>query len=44
VARISVTYGWRGVFIALTVVTVLSALAAGYLFLYQRSAGRKLAA
>lgn len=35
VARISVAFGWRGVFIALAVVTGLSALAAGFLFFYQ---------
>jgi sugar phosphate permease len=36
VARLSVHFGWRGVFVALAIVTALSALAAGYLFLYQR--------
>jgi sugar phosphate permease len=35
VARISVAFGWRGVFIALAVVSALSAAAAGYLFLHQ---------
>jgi OPA family glycerol-3-phosphate transporter-like MFS transporter len=36
VARLSVGFGWRGVFVALTVVTALSALAAGFLYLHQR--------
>lgn len=36
VARLSVAFGWRGVFLALMLVTVLSALAAGYLFIHQR--------
>jgi OPA family glycerol-3-phosphate transporter-like MFS transporter len=36
IARLSVAFGWRGVFVALTGVTVLSALAAGYLYLHQR--------
>ena len=36
VARLSVAFGWRGVFIALAVVSAFSALAAGYLFAYQR--------
>jgi len=44
VARLSGSFGWRGVFIAMTIVTALSALAAGYLFAYQRSSRRKLAA
>ena len=35
VARISVRFGWRGVFVSLAFVSALSALAAGYLFLYQ---------
>jgi sugar phosphate permease len=35
VARLAVAFGWRGVFVALAVVSALSALAAGYLFLYQ---------
>jgi sugar phosphate permease len=35
VARVSVRFGWRGVFISLAVVSALSALAAGYLFLFQ---------
>jgi OPA family glycerol-3-phosphate transporter-like MFS transporter len=41
IARLSVALGWRGVFVALTGVTVLSALAAGYLYLYQRGLQRK---
>ena len=36
VARLSVAFGWQGVFVGLAIVTTLSALAAGYLFLYQR--------
>ncbi len=36
VARLSVAFGWRGVFIALAIVSAFSALAAGYLFVYQR--------
>jgi OPA family glycerol-3-phosphate transporter-like MFS transporter len=39
VARVSVAFGWRGVFVTLTAVTAFSALAAGYLYIYQR--GRK---
>jgi sugar phosphate permease len=37
VARLSVAFGWRGVFVALAIVSALSALAAGYLFIYQRT-------
>ena len=37
IARLSVAFGWQGVFVALATITTLSALAAGYLFLYQRS-------
>ena len=33
VARISVAYGWQGVFVALAGVSALAALASGYLFL-----------
>jgi sugar phosphate permease len=40
VARLAVKFGWNGVFIALAVVSALSALAAGFLFLHQ-SAQRK---
>jgi len=40
IARLSVAFGWRGVFIALTAVTALSALAAGYLYLHQRKIQR----
>jgi sugar phosphate permease len=40
IARLSVAFGWRGVFVALTGVTALSALAAGYLYLYQRGLRR----
>ncbi|MGD0547024.1 MAG: MFS transporter [Terracidiphilus sp.] len=41
IARLSVAFGWRGVFLALTVVTALSALAAGYLYFHQRGVQRK---
>ena len=37
VARLSVAFGWRGVFVVLAVVGAVSALAAGGLFLHQRS-------
>lgn len=37
IARLSVRFGWRGVFVALAAVTALSALAAGYLFIFQRT-------
>jgi OPA family glycerol-3-phosphate transporter-like MFS transporter len=36
VARVSVTFGWHGVFLALVIVSVSSALAAGYLYGHQR--------
>lgn len=35
VAHLAVKFGWHGVFVALAAVSALSALAAGYLFLYQ---------
>ena len=35
VARLAVKFGWQGVFIALAIVSALSAAAAGYLFLHQ---------
>jgi OPA family glycerol-3-phosphate transporter-like MFS transporter len=38
VARVSVSYGWPGVFNALAVVSFLSALTAGYLWRHQRDA------
>lgn len=41
IARLSVAFGWRGVFIALSVVTALSALAAGFLYHHQREQQRK---
>jgi sugar phosphate permease len=41
IARVSVAYGWRGVFVALAGVTALSALAAGYLYFHQRRMQRK---
>jgi sugar phosphate permease len=41
VARLSVAFGWRGVFVALTAVTALSALAAGFLYHHQRAQQRK---
>jgi OPA family glycerol-3-phosphate transporter-like MFS transporter len=44
VARVAVAFGWRGVFFVLAVVSVLSALAAGYLFFYQRRQERRRAA
>lgn len=44
VARIAVRFGWRGVFIALALVSAFSALAAGHLFLYQSAQKRKSAA
>ena len=40
VARLSVAFGWRGVFVGLTAVTALSAAAAGYLYLHQRRVQR----
>lgn len=40
-ARVAVIFGWRGVFLALTVVTALSAVAAGYLCLHQRVMQRR---
>jgi OPA family glycerol-3-phosphate transporter-like MFS transporter len=43
IARLSVAFGWRGVFVVLTGVTALSALAAGYLYLYQRGLQREKA-
>jgi sugar phosphate permease len=41
VARLSVAFGWRGVFAVLAVVTALSALAAGFLYYHQRAQQRK---
>lgn len=41
VARLSVAFGWGGVFVTLTVVTALCCLAAGYLYLHQRGLQRK---
>jgi OPA family glycerol-3-phosphate transporter-like MFS transporter len=41
VARLSVAFGWRGVFAALAAVTALSALAAGFLHRHQRAQQRK---
>jgi len=35
VARISVAFGWHGVFVALAAVAALSAVAAGYLYIHQ---------
>jgi len=35
VARVSVAFGWHGVFVALAVVSGLSAVAAGYLYVHQ---------
>jgi len=36
VARIAVLFGWRGVFVALAVVSASSALAAGFLYMHDR--------
>jgi sugar phosphate permease len=36
VAKVSVLYGWRGVFVSLAAVSLASALAAGYLYTHQR--------
>jgi sugar phosphate permease len=44
VARIAVRYEWRGVFVALAVVSALSVLAAAYLFVYQRRQQRRAVA
>src|SRR4029077_14141089 len=41
VARLSVALGWRGVFVALAIVSLLSAFAAGYLFVFQRLQERR---
>ncbi len=41
VARVSVAFGWRGVFNVLAVVSALSAAAAAYLFFYQSAQERK---
>jgi sugar phosphate permease len=38
VAKVSVLYGWRGVFVSLAAVCMASALAAGYLHIHQRRA------
>jgi OPA family glycerol-3-phosphate transporter-like MFS transporter len=42
IAHLSVTFGWRGVFITLAAIAALSALAAGYLYLHQRSAQKTI--
>jgi sugar phosphate permease len=39
VARISVGFGWKGVFVALAVVCALAAAGAAYLFLWNASSG-----
>ena len=41
VARLSVQYGWSGVFLALAAVSTVSALAAGFLFMEQRAQVRQ---
>lgn len=41
VARVSIHYGWHGVFVALAAICALSAGAAGYLFLHQRRTARR---
>jgi OPA family glycerol-3-phosphate transporter-like MFS transporter len=43
VARVAVSFGWRGVFLLLAAVSLLSALAAGYLFFHQRGRHRNAA-
>jgi len=43
VARLSVAFGWRGVFVALTAVTAISSLAAGYLYIHQGAMQRRVA-
>jgi sugar phosphate permease len=43
VARVSVKFGWHGVFLALAVVSALSAAAAGYLFVYQSAEAKRRA-
>jgi sugar phosphate permease len=43
VARLAVRFGWNGVFIALAIVSALSAAAAGCLFLHQSSQQKQLA-
>lgn len=40
VARLAVAFGWRGVFLAFALVSALSALAAGYLYLHLRAQQR----
>jgi sugar phosphate permease len=40
VARLAVAFGWRGVFLVLALVSGLSALAAGYLYLHLRAQQR----
>jgi OPA family glycerol-3-phosphate transporter-like MFS transporter len=42
VARVSVSFGWRGVFVSLAVVTALSAVAAGFLYRHQLGQQRKV--
>jgi len=41
VARVSVHYGWSGVFVTLAAVSAVSALAAGLLFVHQRQQVRQ---
>ena len=43
ISRLLVAFGWQGVFAGLMAVSVLSALAAGYLFVYQRGLKQKIA-
>ena len=42
IPRLFVFFGWRGVFAALAAITALSALAAAYLYLYQRGLKKKI--
>lgn len=43
VARLSVAFGWRGVFATLAAITMVSALAASYLYIHQTGLQRKAA-
>jgi OPA family glycerol-3-phosphate transporter-like MFS transporter len=39
VARVSVSFGWKGVFVALAVVCALAAASSAYLYLWSASSG-----
>ena len=41
IARVSVSFGWQGVFVALAAVSALAALGAGYLYLLGREGSRQ---